>query len=228
MRVTIDLDLARSAPGLKLGVALVEGVTVRAHDTGLWAELEAVAAKIVALCGVNQLADDPTVQAVRALYRRVGVDPTRYRPASEALLRRVLQGKGLPQVNTVVDVNNLHSLLTRLPWGVYNRAQVQGDVVYRLGWPGETYPGIGKPALDAAGKLLLADAAGVFGSPTADAERTAVTLDAHDLLWTVFAPPTASEAEVEQVLDAALERLLKFNGGRVVRREVVTGAASAP
>lgn len=221
MRLAIDVDLARSVPGLKVAVALVEGVTVREYDAALWAELEAVAADLVAVCGVNQIADDPTVQAVRALYRRVGVDPTRYRPASEALLRRALQGKGLPQVNTVVDANNLHSLVTRLPWGVYDRGRMQGDVVYRLGQPGETYSGIGKPALDAGGKLVLADAVGVFGSPTADAERTAVTLDARDLLWAVFAPPTTPAAVLEVALDAALERLLKYNGGRVVRQEIV-------
>lgn len=225
MEIIIDPALARAAPGLKLGVALVEGVTVRDHDAALWTELEAVAAEVVAVCGVNQLAEEPTVQAVRGLYRRVGVDPSRYRTASEALLRRVLQGKGLPQVNTVVDVNTLHSLVTRLPWGVYDRARLQGEVVYRLGRPGESYAGIGKPTLDAAGKLVLADAAGVFGSPTADAERTAVTLDARDLLWAVFAPPSVPEAEIGQALDAALERLVRYNAGRVVGRAVVKGEA---
>ena len=221
MPIAIDPDLARAAPGVKLGVALVEGVAVREHDAALWAELAGVAADLAAVGGVDQLADDPTVQAVRALYRRVGVDPSRYRPASEALLRRVAQGKGLPQVNTVVDVNTLHSLLTRLPWGVYDRARVQGDPVYRLGRPGETYAGIGKRALDAGGKLVLADAAGVFGSPTADAERTAVTLAARDLLWVVFAPPSTPAAYLAQALDVALERLIGYNGGRVVTREVV-------
>lgn len=205
---------------MSLAVAAIDSVIVRDHDAGLWAEVEDAAREMVAVCGINQLAEDPAVQAVRAMYRAVGVDPTRYRPASEALVRRLLQGKGLPQVNTVVDINNLHSMTTRLPWGVYDRRHIEGDVVFRLGATGEKYAGIGKPDMDASGKLVLADAEGVFGSPSADAQRTQVTLDTHDLLWVVFVPP-GTVASATASLDAALKRLVEYNGGHIVLTRVV-------
>jgi DNA/RNA-binding domain of Phe-tRNA-synthetase-like protein len=220
MRVTIDPALIGKAPGLTLGVAAIDGVRVREPDAALAAELDAAIGTLLARPEGYAIADDSVVQAVRALYRATGMDPTRYRPASEALLRRALQGKGVPQVNTVVDVNNLHSLVTRWPWGVYNRARIEGDVVYRLGQVGESYVGIGKPALDVAGKLILADSQGPFGSPTSDSERTQVTLSTTDLLWAVFAPPGTSETALDRALDDALARLRRYNGGQLVWRAI--------
>lgn len=221
MRITIDPALAAAAPGVQLAVAHIDGLTVRPGDAALTAELDGAVADFAAVCGLNQLAHEPTVQAVRALYRRAGMDPTRYRPASEALLRRALQGKGLPQVNTAVDVNNLMSVRTHWPWGIYDRRGLVGGVVYRLGGAGESYDGIGKPTLDAEGKLILADERGIFGSPTADSARTLVTTATRDALWAVFPPLDATVAAVEAALAQGVARLLAYNGGTVVETRLI-------
>ena len=79
--------------------------------------------------------------AVRTMYKRVGIDPTKTRPSSEALLRRVRRGDELPRINSLVDVINWCSLETQLPFGLYDLDHIQGDVTLRLGRDGEEYAG---------------------------------------------------------------------------------------
>ena len=115
------------------------------------------------------------VEAVRKAYRALGKDPARYRGSAEALLRRIVAGKGFPQINTVVDVINLVSVESRLPVGLYDAANITGRVVFRAGRAEETYKGIGKYDLNLEGLPVFADDLGPHGSATSDSERTMVT-----------------------------------------------------
>ncbi len=90
-------------------------------------------------------------------------------------MRRVVAGKGLPQINAVVDVINLVSVESHLPIGLYDLTHVTGEIVFRAGRAGETYKGIGKYDLNLEGLPIFCDAAGPHGSPTSDSERTMVT-----------------------------------------------------
>ncbi len=113
--------------------------------------------------------------AVRTMYKRVGLDPTKTRPSSEALLRRVRKGDTLPRINSMVDVCNWCSFEFQLPYGLYDAAQIQGDVTLRIGREGESYPGIRKDEVHVGGRIALVDATGPFGNPTSDSARTMVT-----------------------------------------------------
>src|SRR5262245_30001947 len=97
------------------------------------------------------------IAAVRTMYKRVGIDPTKRRPSSEALLRRVRKGEPLPRINSMVDVCNWCSLEFQLPYGLYDAAFIDGDVVLRLGRDGESYPGIRKDDVHIGGRITLAD-----------------------------------------------------------------------
>jgi DNA/RNA-binding domain of Phe-tRNA-synthetase-like protein len=163
---------------------------------------------------------EPT--AVRAMYRRVGLDPTKTRPSNEALLRRVRKGLGLPRVNALVDVVNWCSLEFQLPYGLYDRRQIQGDVTLRLGRDGEEYDGIRKDVVHVAGRIALVDAAGPFGNPTSDSARTMVTSATTDALVVVFAPVSVEPAALGRVLDATAERLADLAGGRESGRLICT------
>jgi DNA/RNA-binding domain of Phe-tRNA-synthetase-like protein len=123
----------------------------------------------------RSLLESPKILATRAGYKALGKDPARYRGSAEALLRRILSGKGFPQVNSVVDVINLISVESRLPIGLYDLAHVQGAIVFRSGRAGETYKGIGKYDLNLEGLPVFSDTEGPHGSPTSDSERTMVT-----------------------------------------------------
>jgi DNA/RNA-binding domain of Phe-tRNA-synthetase-like protein len=131
---------------------------------------------------------DETTAAVRTMYKRVGLDPTKTRPSSEALLRRVRRGDELPRINSLVDVINWCSLETRLPFGLYDLDCIEGDVTLRLGREGEAYPGIRKDDVHVAGRLTLADAAGPFGNPSSDSARTMVTAATTRALVVIFVP----------------------------------------
>jgi len=141
--VTIDKAVTQKCPRVALGC--VTGVVqTHASPEELTAELAAAAQRIVGLPEPKALLEGPAVLATRRGYKALGKDPARYRGSAEALLRRVISGKGLPQINAVVDVINLVSVECRMPIGLYDLARVQGDVVFRAGRAGETYKGIGK------------------------------------------------------------------------------------
>jgi DNA/RNA-binding domain of Phe-tRNA-synthetase-like protein len=122
------------------------------------------------------------VEATRSAYKALGKDPARYRGSAEALLRRIVAGSGLPQINAVVDVINLVSVESRLPIGLYDLAHVQSEIVFRRGRAGETYKGIGKYDLNLEGLPVFCDSVGPHGSPTSDSERTMVTAETTEVL----------------------------------------------
>jgi DNA/RNA-binding domain of Phe-tRNA-synthetase-like protein len=171
MQISIDPELKKKCAKTALGCvqALVEA---SASPAGLIDELNARDAEIQKL---------PFPRGVLA-YRALGKDPARYRNSAEALLRRVVGGKGLPQINSVVDVINLVSVESRLPVGLYDLGHVVGDIVFRAGRAGETYKGIGKYDLNLEGLPLFADTVGPHGSATSDSERTMVTAETKEIL----------------------------------------------
>jgi len=156
----------------------------------------------------NEAADLTT--AVRTMYKRVGIDPTKTRPSSEALLRRVRKGDELPRINSLVDVINWCSLESQLSFGLYDLDRIQGDVTLRLGRDGESYPGIRKDAVHVAGRLTLADDLGPFGNPTSDSARTMVTTATTRALVVIFAP-AAYEPAARRALALTQERIARYN-----------------
>src|SRR6187399_2376488 len=147
------------------------------------------------------------IAAVRTMYKRVGIDPTKTRPSSEALLRRVRKGDELPVINSLVDIINWCSLETQLPYGLYDLDRIQGPVVLRLGLAGEEYEGIRKAMVHVAERLTLADDQGPFGNPTSDSARTMVTTKTTRSLVVIFAPVAVSEASVQQAVHLTRGRI---------------------
>jgi DNA/RNA-binding domain of Phe-tRNA-synthetase-like protein len=174
MVVTIDAAVRAKCPRVALGCVTAD---VRTGETpgALGEAMDARVAEIARLPEPRAVLESGAIVATRAGYKALGKDPARYRGSAEALLRRVISGKGLPRINAVVDVINLVSVESRLPIGLYDRAQVRGDVVFRAGLAGESYKGIGKYDLNLECLPLFADDAGPHGSATSDSERTMVT-----------------------------------------------------
>lgn len=174
MNVTIDADLKKKCPRTALG-CLTARVQVTPSPVELLAEMNQRELEIQELPFPRGVLESPQVETVRRAYKALGKDPARYRGSAEALLRRIVAGKGFPQINVVVDVINLVSVESKLPVGLYDLAHVSGGVVFRAGRAGETYKGIGKYDLNLEGLPLFADDAGPHGSATSDSERTMVT-----------------------------------------------------
>jgi DNA/RNA-binding domain of Phe-tRNA-synthetase-like protein len=160
--------------------------------------------------------------SVRTMYKRVGLDPTKTRPSNEALLRRVRKSQPLPRVNALVDVINWCSVEFQLPYGLYDRAHIHGNITLRLGREGEEYAGIRKDVVHVAGRLALVDDSGAFGNPTSDSARTMVTTSTTEALVVVFAPSDVTSARLLQVLDTTATRIGAIAGGHETRRLVCT------
>jgi DNA/RNA-binding domain of Phe-tRNA-synthetase-like protein len=174
MRLTIDAGLKAKCPKTALGCVSAQ-VEAPASPPGLIAELDSCQQAVLRLPEPRTVLESPQILTTRAAYKALGKDPARYRGSAEALLRRTIAGKGLPRINTVVDIINLVSVESRLPIGLYDLAHVQGDIVFRAGGAGETYKGIGKYDLNLEGLPVFCDAIGPHGSPTSDSERSMVT-----------------------------------------------------
>lgn len=158
--------------------------------------------------------------AVRAMYKRVGIDPTKTRPSNEALLRRVRKGQPLPRVNALVDVINWCSVEFQLPYGLYDLAAVRGAVTLRLGQPGEEYAGIRKDTVHVGGRITLVDEAGPFGNPTSDSARTMVTTATTGALVVIFAPVDTESRRLAHVLDVTAARIADIAGGGETARHL--------
>jgi DNA/RNA-binding domain of Phe-tRNA-synthetase-like protein len=199
---------------VRLGVLTFEGLTVSSREP----RMDAPLAEAEAAVRVHPPAEG---SAVRAMYRRTGLDPTRRRPSSEALLRRVRKGEPLPRINSLVDVCNWCSLELQLPYGLYDLDGIEGDVTLRLGTEGERYAGIRKDEVHLSGRLTLADARGPFGNPSSDSARTMVSAGATRALVIVFAPAEVPAARLEQVLRVSSARTLAYCGGTETLRRIV-------
>ena len=205
MTITVAADVADIVVP---AIIVRRGVTVHAHDERLDAPLLAAADVLRTASG----REDATA-ATRAMYKRMGVDPTKTRPSSEALLRRVRRGDPLPRVNGLVDIINWCSVETQISFGLYDLGRVQPPVTLRLGRAGEGYDGIRKDRVNVDGRLTLVDAVGPFGNPTSDSARTMTTTDTTDVLVVLFVPAGAAPAAGAQALALTRERLAVFAGG---------------
>jgi len=187
-----------------------ELVWLRLETTGEGAgELAALRERAAALvndrAGGVSLAEDPVVAAVRKLFRAAGTDPTRYRPSSEALARRVLKGKGVPAIHPLVDLNNLLSLELLLPCCVVDPSSLRPPFVLRAGRPGESMISLRGP-FNLEGKPVLEDGEGPFGTPITDSERVRVDAGTREAWLVVYGVRgLAGEDEVARTLRRMLE-----------------------
>lgn len=209
---------------MRIGIVEADSVTVAPANAKLMAEMEQVSVRLRKQFTVESLAEANPVVAVRAMFRRWGMDPSKYRPSSEALLRRVVQGKGLYNISNVVDLSNLGSIETGWPYGVYNRAAISGEIRLRLGSVSEKYEGIGKRVWHLEGRPVLADAEGPFGSPISDSTRTQVREGVSQILTVVYAPATASDTALTEALEKQAEHLKAYAGAQSVRASLLQPA----
>ncbi len=183
-----------------VGCLEITGLQNSDHDLGLWNNIDMLCRQYREQYSTPAMAMNE-LKPARNLYNALGMEPTRHRPSSEALLRRVLKDKPLYTINTIVDTCNYCSLRFLLPIGLYDTSKIKGDVMIRLGAKNEEYQGIRKDMIHVADRLTLGDDGGAFGNPSADSERTSVDLNTRDILLVIFAPSGYSEKKMQQHLD---------------------------
>lgn len=191
----------------------IEWVSLELYELEVTAPREDFELEVARTMQVAKSGDTGAVSRARELYRRFGVDPTRVRPSSEALFRRLKKGEPLPRVNSLVDVANAMSVQLQVPVGLYDLDKVKGDeLVIRLGTDGEGYAGIGKERVNVAGRICVADAEGPCGNPSADSARTMITTETERAAWLYFLPVEDDDidrtAELIAVFGRGLTRMV--------------------
>ncbi|MCF6094593.1 hypothetical protein L1765_11540 [Microaerobacter geothermalis] len=161
------------------------------------------------------------IEEWRQAFRRLGIDPSRYRPSSESLIRRIMQDKPMYWVNSAVDINNFFSIQYSLPMGIYHESQIKGNITLRLGREGESYEGLNGRQTSAEGKLVLCDEIGPFGSPVVDSTRTMITENSKDILQVIYSI-TDDPSELQQKCEKVSQCFLKINGGILKQINITT------
>jgi DNA/RNA-binding domain of Phe-tRNA-synthetase-like protein len=210
----IEFELGPDVEGrVRIGLLTLEGVSVRAGDPVLDAEVDGTCASFRERYGQGKSSEVPGAADARTLYKALGMDPTKTRPSNEALLRRALKGETLYRINTLVDALNLVSLRVQLPFGLYDLDRVKTPVVLRKGSAGEGYEGIRKGFVNVEARPVLVDAEGPFGNPTSDSARTMITLETRNALVVAYAPAGYNLGRLNAVVDGTAETLVRFCGG---------------
>ncbi|MBQ3752871.1 MAG: hypothetical protein II864_04895 [Prevotella sp.] len=182
MNIIVSQEIEQVCPGF-VGAAVEAQVVNTPFCAPLWDEIHEWEERFRRDLTTESLKSLSGIAATRAVYKKCGKDPSRYRPASEQLIRRMLQGKELYQIDTLVDLVNLASIAFGYSIGGFDADKIVGDTLtLGVGREGEPYEGIGRGMLNIAGLPVYRDAQGGVGTPTSDNERTKMTLGTTHLL----------------------------------------------
>lgn len=218
--VKFDPDFAARVAGYR--TLIIEADVTNAPTSQDQAdEMQAIADSIASRYVVADINTIPAIAATRAAYKVCGKDPNRYRPSQEQLMRRIVRGLGIYNVNTIVDAGNRLSLITGCSVGCFDADKVDGNTItLGIGREGEPYQGIGRGELNIAGLPVFRDAIAAFGTPTSDCERTCVALDTRRLLVTVhlFDPAVS----VDSVLDVFTDTFTRHAKACNIRHALFT------
>jgi len=204
-RVTIEAELSGRFPELYLAERVVE-VEVR-PSRNLGEHVEKLREQMP--YKLETLKDEPVARAFRDFYWRIGIDPTKKRPAGEALARRILSGSGIPSINNLVDAGNLASAETLIPIGIYDLDKVVGELVLRFAREGEEFVDIrGKKSLLKPNEVVLVDDVGVIHIfPHRDSQRTMITMETRKALILGCGVKGVPKELVEEACDKVIHYL---------------------
>ena len=199
---------------IKLGVIEINNVSVTTQPAA-YNNLLVCAKEYAEKFKDKNIGEVDGVMNARHLFRSIGMDPTKHRPSSEALLRRALKGKDYFSINTLVDLGNWCSLDFLLPICVYDADKTKGDITARIGRIGESYFGHNNREVNLSNRFVIADTQGAFGSPITDSTRTAVDLNTKNAILIIFAPEHYNEELIHKQLEIFADRVKEICGGEV-------------
>ena len=180
MRIDIDEGVAQNYPDLELVLRVVEGLNVRKRTDELEHHKRRLEEAIRTEGTADDIKDEPRVAAYRTFFWSLGIDPTKIRPAAEALVRRIARGNPLPTINTAVDAYNVASVETRVAFAAFDVAKLHGDLHMRYAREGESFMGIGmdRPKVLAGNELVIDDMEELVAIyPYRDADASKLTMD---------------------------------------------------
>lgn len=207
IKLKITDEIKEACPNIALG--LIEcNVNICSSSEDLLKEIDDYCLGLKEKIALENLSKDEIIACGRDVYKKLGKSPSKYRLSSEALIRRILQGKGLYRVNNIVDINNLISIKSKLPVGSYDTANISDLITIEKAGEGAKYKGIGKDLINIENLPVLSDEKGPFGSPTSDSERAMVTENSKNICMIIYG--FNGEENLMEYLNLAKELLEKY------------------
>jgi len=216
MILEIEPSLRERFPDLQVLAEYVDGVGVEDSGAELQTYKESVCGQVKRKYSLESLKDVSIFRSYRDFFWKVGIDPTKIRPAAEALVRRILAGKTIPAINNVVDSYNLASIQTEVALAAFNRDGLKGGLLMRTAKSGERFVGIGmNRPMELSGKeIVISDEENLVAIyPYRDADKTKVSAGTKNLLLIVCGVPGVHEDVLNEASKVALELITKFCGG---------------
>ena len=209
MNIVVSSEIQTVCPEF-VGACVEANVSNSPYCQPLWDEIDAMGNKYRSTLTTESLKQLSGIAATRRVYRTCGKDPSRYRPASEALIRRQLTNKSLYQIDTLVDLTNLASIAYGYSIGGFDADKFDGDTLtLGIGRAGEPYEGISRGMINIEGLPVYRDATGGVGTPTSDNERTKITLETTHLVVLINGYD-GNEANVKANAEYIQELLRKY------------------
>jgi DNA/RNA-binding domain of Phe-tRNA-synthetase-like protein len=217
MRMIVSDEVRSKFPDLHVLLKKIDGVSVRERSEELEGFKAEVYQRIRSRFSLGSLKDDPVIRAYRDFFWRIGIDPTKIRPASEALIRRILGGGGLPTINTLVDAYNLASAESRIALAAFDADKLEGEeLAMRFARSGEEFLGIGmdKPRRLEGGEIVVVDSKRLIATyPYRDADYSKVTLETRSIYLMTCGVPGIGLEKLREAEDLAAQYIIRFCGG---------------
>lgn len=216
MKIIVSKEIEQVCPTF-VGACVEAKVVNTPFCEALWKEIDTLCEHYRETLTTETLKEMSSIAATRSVYKTCGKDPSRYRPASEALIRRVLQGKSLYQIDTLVDLINLASIAYGYSIGGFDADKFKGDTLtLGIGKEGEPYEGIGRGMINIHGLPVYRDAEGGVGTPTSDNERTKMELQTTHLVVLINGYDGNESRVIEnaQFIQSLLRKYCQSDGGQ--------------
>jgi DNA/RNA-binding domain of Phe-tRNA-synthetase-like protein len=223
MNLTMNFKLKTQFPDLNALLLTIKGVTVKKQTNELESFKLEVINRIIKKYNLHSVKNHPIFRAYRDFFWKIGIDPTKIRPAAEALTRRVLAGKKLPCINTLVDTYNLASIDTGIALATFDLDKLKGHLFMRFAEKNEKILGIGmkKPFILKGEEIVVSDQEKLIAVyPYRDAENTKVTTKTENVKIVVCGVPRINNETLRRASNLAEEYILRFcNGKRISVKE---------
>jgi len=225
-RVEITNAVRERFPGIKTGYIVLEGITVEKENSALSSLKKSIETEVKNRFGsANEIKNSPRIAGFRKIYKGFGIDPDSHMNSSEALLRRIVSGKGIYNVNTVVDTYNATSVEQEIPMAAYDLDQIKGTLTLRFAKDGEIMTKIleTEPTVIKEGELVYSDEEGItcIDLNYRDSDRTKITENTKNIIVFVDGHEGITEEEITEVLGIVAKRLENFAGGKVIEKGIV-------
>ena len=218
IQIKISKELKQSCPDITLG-CIQANVYVQPSCKELEMRIDNTANKLRTEMSLEEISALANIKESREAYKRLGKDPSRYRLSSEALIRRILQGKKVYRINNIVDINNLVSIISFHSVGSYDVDKIKPPVIFAAGQAGDSYKGIGKDFINIENLPVFSDSQGNFGSPTSDSERTMITSESSNIVMNIIS--FSGKEDLDQYLNYAQLLLEKYADGKNFASQIV-------